>query len=1727
MEHGGEEVRQRSGVEEGATEDTAWVPDPVDDFPHGRRERKRSHGWGRSLRALLMAGVLGLIGYSVYVAQLTPDPQETILMTQRRWDVGAPVSPRIVVRNRLDGTPLAQARVSMSLLGEDSEWLVGEGVTGDEGTVGLSWMPPAEAQPGTYRLEAEVQSPLGEDHLQCQVELVRDVRIHLHCDKPAYQPGQTMHLRAYAAGDAGNRPLGEMPLVFEVRDGRDNLVFRERCRTSEFGLASVDVDLADEVNCGSYPLRVAAENGEAEASKTVKVARYTLPPFGVELSTGKSYYLPGQTVRGTIRAEYFFGRAVSGGRVTVRPRLTAGAVPTVLEGSCDDEGTFRFEFELPDRVKAPDDETGTEDLEIRASVTDAGGRTVSELLSLSVAPQALSIDIIPEGGALVPGVENRVYVVARRPDGAPARCTVRTGTVSRQTDGAGVAVFKKVPSVERPSVSFRATDVRGATASGTVSVDEEGAPPLLLRVNPIVCGVEDRPRVFVRCAETPGDRAVYLDVLHEGKTRATHVVPMLGRQGILRFALPKRVAGIIELRAYVLGEHGEHEGMSRRLYIRRDSAVRIDAELDAETYRPGETATLRLAAHTPDGQPVRGAFGVSVVDEKVFELHGGPSNLVQELAMREEGVLGAAAGERQPLPPGGFVRLAAEHPDLATALLVNREVASARIGLWELVDRGYLPRHLAELLEWDSDPGLRNKLRADPRWSDVMEMLERGGATYDVRMRTGPIKERRTRAFRRRYFERLWTMLRAALAVTVLGGVCLSIFGMARRSKEGKEMPDAIPEEDRELYAAAARNSQLLPRLLAVQLLIHFGGYVLAVVGLFGRLGGNGTLVLIFTIEALAVVWLTSRLIGRHRSTLKRTGISEHGTLIYGPALYLAQHVVTRLPFLVPLLPRGVQRALDIRMEWVLPFVLIALCAPLAVLGYSSYMSRRALRRRGLDPGEQRDSDHLLAILVLIACVAILAGMLLPALGQAREKARGLARMSELKQVEAAMKMAEADGLSAGGEGTPSKVADAAHVRRHFPETLLWEPEVIMDADGRATVSIPVADSITNWRATVDAVSATGAVGATEVPIPVFQEFFVEPDLPPQISLGDVISLPVVCHNYLDGPQSVRVAVRGAEWFAPLGGNTVRTVDMAAGSVKTVHFPIRVLQVGDHTLRIDADSAAARDAVERPVRVVPTGRRHTRTASGHPGKEGGVALSFAVPADSVPGASGLRVRLYPSVLSEVVDGLNSVFRRPHGCFEQTSAATYPNVLVLRYLRRTGQARPELEKRARDFIGSGHQRLLTFQVDDTGFEWYGRSPANVELTAYAILQFTDMQRVHDVEPTVLPEARAWLAKQQNADGSWSARRGCYTWAGRCSSTAFVAWCLAESGDRSPLLQRAVDYLVEHPGEIETTYSKALAANALLAVNPRHPTGVELLIQLRDSARPDGEGGVHWDSEGSSVTHSRGGGLKVECTALAAMAFMKAGTDAQMTRRALAWISSRKSPDGGWRTTQSTILAMKALLAGETSTGRADVDSQMVVDVNGTRVHELAISAENSDLMRQVSLGEHLRTGRNHVVVRQKPETGMTCQIVGEYWMPRDGAAKPTKRTPSLRIKQRCRPLRLQPNERLTCEVRVGNDGGTPLPMVVVELTVPPGFAADPSAFDRLVAEGRIARYERNEPKIVLYLRQLEPDEPLKFSYELRPSHPLRVTAQPAVAYEYYTPENRAESEPQTVEVKNAN
>jgi hypothetical protein len=101
-------------------------------------------------------------------------------------------------------------------------------------------------------------------------------------------------------------------------------------------------------------------------------------------------------------------------------------------------------------------------------------------------------------------------------------------------------------------------------------------------------------------------------------------------------------------------------------------------------------------------------------------------------------------------------------------------------------------------------------------------------------------------------------------------------------------------------------------------------------------------------------------------------------------------------------------------------------------------------------------------------------------------------------------------------------------------------------------------------------------------------------------------------------------------------------------------------------------------------------------------------------------------------VASLTQALEALIREPYGCFEQTSATVYPNIMAQQYFKTHSGVSPKLVEKSYKLLGTGLEKLKSFEVKKCGgYEWFGSEPAHEALTAYGLLEFVDMAQVGDL------------------------------------------------------------------------------------------------------------------------------------------------------------------------------------------------------------------------------------------------------------------------------------------------------------------------------------------------------------------------------------------------------------
>jgi uncharacterized protein YfaS (alpha-2-macroglobulin family) len=156
----------------------------------------------------------------------------------------------------------------------------------------------------------------------------------------------------------------------------------------------------------------------------------------------------------------------------------------------------------------------------------------------------------------------------------------------------------------------------------------------------------------------------------------------------------------------------------------------------------------------------------------------------------------------------------------------------------------------------------------------------------------------------------------------------------------------------------------------------------------------------------------------------------------------------------------------------------------------------------------------------------------------------------------------------------------------------------------------------------------------------------VDIDLPVALTQNDEVTFPVAVYNYLKAEQTVTLELKKDASYELLDGEYKRSVSLKSGEVTALKFRIKAKKVGSLPLHVDAKGSKMSDAIKRVIDVLPDGKGVEQVFTDR--LKGTVTHTVNVPDISIEGASRLYVKVYPGVMSQVMEGMEGMLRLPGG-----------------------------------------------------------------------------------------------------------------------------------------------------------------------------------------------------------------------------------------------------------------------------------------------------------------------------------------------------------------------------------------------------------------------------------------------------------------------------------------------
>lgn len=684
---------------------------------------------------------------------------------------------------------------------------------------------------------------------------------------------------------------------------------------------------------------------------------------------------------------------------------------------------------------------------------------------------------------------------------------------------------------------------------------------------------------------------------------------------------------------------------------------------------------------------------------------------------------------------------------------------------------------------------------------------------------------------------------------------------------------------------------------------------------------------------------------------------------------------------------------------------------------------------------------------------------------------------------------------------------DLSSERFDFRQTIYWNPVVQTDKNGQATLSYYNSDAVTSFNITAEGIGAQGQVGRKEKNYSVTKPLEVDFKMPAYMSLNDEVVLPITVRNNtetdlkgtikIDLPQGITLVSIGKTTNLK---NTETRIGIPAKGFKVIPVtitPKEQLAIAD--IRIIVLGEEHSDFLHKTTEIVSP---YFPTQAAIAGFES-ADYSFTIN-NAVPKSLTAEFNLYTDIIGDVMDGIESLIRQPYGCFEQTSSSTYPNVMVLKYLKESGKSNTDIEQKAMDYIKTGYKRLISFETTEGGFEWFGKTPPHETLTAFGVLEFTEMKEVYPkVSQSMIDRTVRWLMSRRDGQGGFhKSKKGYDSFASSPQdvANAYIVYALSASKVEVDIEN---EYQMAFNDALKSKDGYKMALMACAAAELNKSGDVQRLID--EIKKNIDTHGLNELPVVNTITRSYGQDKQTETLAFTILALLNEQMQDQVliTRAIEQLVANRKN--GRFGSTQSTAMALKALIEYTKNQKAKIIASNDAVNltINGNSLSQ-KLTTTTTGKIQIKNLEGYLKNGNNSITVsflNPKLKFPYSLDVYWDSTLPQSAKERPLEMTTTVDIVAKV-------GETIRYTTKVTNMSKDGLGMVTAVVGLPSGASAQPWQLKELIETKKVAFYEVFDNYVVFYWRSFEKNETKIVHLDLKAEIAGTYTAPASSVYPYY-------------------
>ena len=408
----------------------------------------------------------------------------------------------------------------------------------------------------------------------------------------------------------------------------------------------------------------------------------------------------------------------------------------------------------------------------------------------------------------------------------------------------------------------------------------------------------------------------------------------------------------------------------------------------------------------------------------------------------------------------------------------------------------------------------------------------------------------------------------------------------------------------------------------------------------------------------------------------------------------------------------------------------------------------------------------------------------------------------------------------------------------------------------------------------------------------------------------------------------------------------------------------------------------------------------------------------------------------------------------------------PNIVVLDYLTNLSKLNPQIESKAKKYMEVGYQKELSYKHDDGSYSAFGKHDrsGSTWLTAFVAKSFSQASKYIKIDQNVILEALNFLKGVQDRDGSFPEVGTVFhrdMQGGSSKGIGLTAYALITFLENKTLakkfdevIKKAEKYIFENLETLDDNYSLAIVNYALQLAGSEQK---DSLLTKLNTKSINKDGMKHWikevaekKKEEDTPWYHKPSSVNVEMSAYALQAFLEADRDNEAVP-IMKWLVTQRNANGGFASTQDTVVGLQALSKLAIKVNVADSDLQITVKPENSNPATIHVNSVNSLVLQKHELSPEAR----HFEVTATGKGFSILQISHRYNLDISGKSPRFILNPIVNSTSSKEFLHLSVGAKFVPDAQTKQSN-----MAVMEVTLPSGFTFDSDHMSELLATTKV-------------------------------------------------------------------